>query len=529
MPARHNLYTFSAILLLASLGAPSTGHAQCPSAKLEVYQFPKTTIDMKKFFNMANCKCKTKVEVYLTFSALPSSGCSDRFIVVSGQNCYNTSTQEVDTTKCTVLQSEIKFNQVNKIEFPVGNLPAGQIMGNTSCSEIDSQTSGVFVYTKNSSGTWNQTPYAKVDIPMDTQGPTAPVKDTAPLAGENQVEISFKSAYSASSGDGGTGATKEKDLKGYQVLCAKLDKEGGTVQGPGLATAKEAIYDNPERSCPTTKVDGGTVADASVSDAKAADGGSGSSLPPGPTPRAAEAGVTDSGAKDAGVKDSAVKDSAVKDSAVKDAGAPDVSSPFPDSGQSSTGDTVDTVPISYVCSNKISTEGSETIKDLSNGTAYRFWIVAVDDLGNASKLILLGDATPQQEEDLWERYKRSGGGAKGEYCFVATAAYGDYDHPHVLVLRDFRDQVLLASAPGRAVVNTYYRVGEGPARWLAGSDGWRTAARAALWPVTLAAGAVVYTSAWQKGLALMCLGVAVMLVGLRARRRQPKDSKGGQS
>ena len=495
---------------MASMIAPSAARAQCPAAALEVYQYPKATIDMKKFFNMANCKCKTKVEAYLRFSKLPTTSCSDRFIVVAGQNCFNTTTSEVDTTKCAVLQAEIKYNQVTKIEFPVGTLPAGQIMGNSSCAEIDAQTNGIFAYAKSSDGTWNQTPIAKLDIPMDTQGPTAPVKDTAPLAGENQVEISFKSAYTASSGDGGTGATKEADLKGYQVLCAELDKEGGTVQGPGLSAGKVAIYENPEKTCSGTQVDGGVTADASVS----ADSSAGTSWPPGPQPRAAEAGVTDASTKDA---------------QAADAGMPDTSSAFPDAGTDTTGDTVDSIPLSYVCSDKISTEGSATIKNLTNGTAYRFWVVAVDDLGNASKLVLLGDSTPQQEEDLWERYKRSGGGAKGEYCFVATAAYGDYDHPHVRVLRDFRDQVLLTSAPGQAVVDAYYSVSPGPARWLAGSDGCRAAARVALWPVTLAAGAVVYTSAWHKGLALMCLGVAVMLVGLRARRRQPKDSEGGQS
>lgn len=27
-------------------------------------------------------------------------------------------------------------------------------------------------------------------------------------------------------------------------------------------------------------------------------------------------------------------------------------------------------------------------------------------------------------------------------CYIATMVYGDYDHPQVLVLRDFRDQIL---------------------------------------------------------------------------------------
>ena len=515
---KHLIPLLSAGLIITCLAAPSTARAACASATVEVYQYPKSTIEMKKFFNMATCKCKTKVEVYLKFTTLPGTSCSnDKFMVLAGQSCFNTSTNEPDTTKCAVLQAELAFNSVTKVEFPVGTLPANQIMGNSGCSELDAQTNGIFAYSKNSSGTWETTAFAKIDIPLDTKGPTAPVKDAAPSPGENQVTISFKSAYTASAGDGGSGATKEKDLKGYQVLCAKLDKEGGSIVEAGLASAPAAIYQTAANVCVDAKLDGG-VADSSVADASTADSSSTTSWPPGPQPRAAEAGVKDSGAKDSSPDSAATADAGVDASG-------DGTTTFPDSGSSSSAS--DSLPASYVCSAKINTDGTEPIKGLENGTAYRFWIVAVDDLGNASSLTLLGDATPQQEEDLWERYKRSKGKAKGEYCFVATAAYGSYDHPHVVVLRDFRDQVLLKSGAGHAVVDTYYAVSPGPARWLAGSDGTRAVARVALWPVTLAAGTVVYTSPWQKGVGLMALGMMVMLVGLRARRRAAR--KGGQS
>ena len=48
----------------------------------------------------------------------------------------------------------------------------------------------------------------------------------------------------------------------------------------------------------------------------------------------------------------------------------------------------------------------------------------------------------------------------GKQCFVTTAAYGDADHPVVEVLRQFRDRVLVHTAPGRALVRYYYA--EGP-------------------------------------------------------------------
>lgn len=43
-----------------------------------------------------------------------------------------------------------------------------------------------------------------------------------------------------------------------------------------------------------------------------------------------------------------------------------------------------------------------------------------------------------------------------EGCYIATAVYGNYDAPEVLVLRNFRDSVLLKSFWGRIFVKIYY-------------------------------------------------------------------------
>lgn len=48
---------------------------------------------------------------------------------------------------------------------------------------------------------------------------------------------------------------------------------------------------------------------------------------------------------------------------------------------------------------------------------------------------------------------------KQGYCFVATACFGDYDHPTVVQLRQFRDQALMVSPLGRSFVSAYYRCG----------------------------------------------------------------------
>ena len=42
-------------------------------------------------------------------------------------------------------------------------------------------------------------------------------------------------------------------------------------------------------------------------------------------------------------------------------------------------------------------------------------------------------------------------------CFIASAAYGKSSHPHVEILRDFRDVYLMRSPLGRKMVEAYYR------------------------------------------------------------------------
>ncbi len=107
-----------------------------------------------------------------------------------------------------------------------------------------------------------------------------------------------------------------------------------------------------------------------------------------------------------------------------------------------------------------------------------------------------------------------GGGGGGGGCFIATAAYGSYLHPHVQVLRGFRDHYLLPHAPGRALVGFYYEVSPPIADVIAGHEPLRTATRWLLTPI-------VYALAYPKA-ALSLLAFLALVGGMRLSRRRGK-------
>jgi hypothetical protein len=104
----------------------------------------------------------------------------------------------------------------------------------------------------------------------------------------------------------------------------------------------------------------------------------------------------------------------------------------------------------------------------------------------------------------------SGGGGGG--CFIATAAYGSYLAPEVQTLRDFRDRVLLTSAPGRGFVALYYRVSPSLADFIRQHDSLRTWTRLLLTPVVF-----VVTHPWVSLLGYLVTGLSGLVL-LRRRR-----------
>ncbi|MBR4325249.1 MAG: WYL domain-containing protein [Bacteroidales bacterium] len=55
-------------------------------------------------------------------------------------------------------------------------------------------------------------------------------------------------------------------------------------------------------------------------------------------------------------------------------------------------------------------------------------------------------------------YSLKSSSKSSEGCYIATMVYGDYDHPKVMILRQYRDNHLMKSCFGRWFVKSYYYV-----------------------------------------------------------------------
>jgi len=58
----------------------------------------------------------------------------------------------------------------------------------------------------------------------------------------------------------------------------------------------------------------------------------------------------------------------------------------------------------------------------------------------------------------------------GATCFVATVAYGNTQHPNVVILRDWRDTHLSKSLAGKFFIAAYWKVGPALAKTVSKSD-----------------------------------------------------------
>ncbi len=116
------------------------------------------------------------------------------------------------------------------------------------------------------------------------------------------------------------------------------------------------------------------------------------------------------------------------------------------------------------------------------------------------------------------------GGGGGGGCFIATASYGSYLHPHVKIFRDFRDQYLLPYAPGRYFVRTYYKYSPPIADIIAEHYALRVLTRIILLPFLLVAVIFVKATLIEKMLVIILI-FAIMHKNMPQRHQDTKIKK----
>jgi uncharacterized delta-60 repeat protein len=156
------------------------------------------------------------------------------------------------------------------------------------------------------------------------------------------------------------------------------------------------------------------------------------------------------------------------------------------------GDTTDNLLVARFLPNGIldasfGAAGSVVWNGPGNGTDYGQGIALQAD----GKIVVTGFSYNRTNEDMLVMRLLasssdpgySGGGGSG--CFIATAAYGSNLDPHVAVLREFRDRVLLKNMAGRAFTQVYYRYSPPLAMLIEKNTPFRAVARCLIFPVVM--------------------------------------------
>jgi hypothetical protein len=162
-----------------------------------------------------------------------------------------------------------------------------------------------------------------------------------------------------------------------------------------------------------------------------------------------------------------------------------------------------TTPGSYTVSMNAGNITSMVISGLEAGVTYYFAAVAYDSSGNES-----GFSNEISYVVPTGASADTSSSGSGSGCFIATAAFGSYRAPEVILLQKFRDRILLTNAPGRLFVEYYYRLSPSLANFISHYDSLRSATRLALKPLIFS---IQHRFAVYSGVLILMMGMTFIL------------------
>jgi hypothetical protein len=155
---------------------------------------------------------------------------------------------------------------------------------------------------------------------------------------------------------------------------------------------------------------------------------------------------------------------------------------------------------------------THTITGLEEDRVYYFAITAYDSEYNESDY---SDELTYAVTSPETYVSGSGGGGGG--CFIATAAFGSPMAKHVLILRQFRDKILLPNTLGRIAILFYYEYSPPFADYIATHGNLRRFIRWSLLPIIGLCWVALKLGIWVALSASMLLLSFIVLIPLRSK------------
>ena len=164
--------------------------------------------------------------------------------------------------------------------------------------------------------------------------------------------------------------------------------------------------------------------------------------------------------------------------------------------------------------------------DLAYSTEHTVTIdgTAMDSAGNGLDGNANGTAEGSPVDDYTWSFTTEAA-ADGGGCFIATAAYSTPMAEEIQILREFRDDYLLANPLGQALVDLYYRVSPPIAEFITEHPSLKPIVRAGLLPAVAMSTVAVNTTPTEKAAIIGLVVLVSVAAAVWATRRQDRSPR----